>query len=105
MRRRVPGVGRAGQNGVENEHGVIRDPRAIAAATTTFGRYGAAPASDTPVAGTRRPELRSQQVSSFVRWALADLALALKEIERRLVLSSDETRMAGGCNGRLAASN
>jgi len=105
MGRRVPGVERTGQNGVENQHGIARDLEVIAAATTAFGRYGGATPSETTVARSRPCGVSSHEVSPFDRWAVAELAPVLMEVERRLVLSSDETKTAGGWNRRLAASN
>lgn len=47
----------------------------------------------------------SIEISSILRWALADLAVALLEIERQPALSSHETKSAGGPGRRLPVSN
>lgn len=54
---------------------------------TMLGRYGSETVSDALVAGWGLVE-----ISSILRWALSDLAVALLEVERRLALSSHETR-------------
>lgn len=71
-----------------------------ARSSTELGNCGSDTASNAPVAdGALR------EVSSILRWALADLAVALMEIERQLVLSSDGTQSAGGPASRLATRN
>jgi hypothetical protein len=65
-----------------------------------LGRYGSDTVADALVAGWGLTE-----ISSILRWALADLAVALLEIERRLALSSHETKSAEGTERRLPVSN
>jgi hypothetical protein len=55
-------------------------------ASALLGRYGSDTVSDALVAGWGMRE-----ISSILRWALADLAVALREVERRMALASDET--------------
>ena len=76
------------------------DGRVVDGASTLLGRYGGDTVSDALVAGWGLHE-----ISSILRWALADLAVALLEIERRQALSSHETRTADGPGGFLHVSN
>ena len=59
---------------------VVDGPNAL------LGRYGSETVADTLVAGWGMRE-----ISSILRWALADLAVALGEVERRMALTSEET--------------
>lgn len=68
--------------------------------STLLGRYGSDTVSDALVAGWGLRE-----ISSILRWALADLALALREVERRLARDADATTTAGGSESCLPARN
>ena len=75
------------------------------------GRRGSDTVADGPGADWALREISSEtssgissKICSIVRWALADLAVALLEIERQLALSSEETQSAGGSR-RFAARN
>jgi len=63
-----------------------------------LGRYGSDTVADALVAGWGMRE-----ISSILRWALADLAVALREVERRMTLASEET--PDGSQRRLFARN
>lgn len=81
--------------------GARQRPRnSIAGSSTPVSRYGSDTVPHVPGADGALHE-----ISSVLRWALADLAVALLEMERQLVLSSEETQSAGGCQRRLAARN
>src|SRR3569832_58537 len=91
VRRRAPRSG----GGRLDAGGLVVD-----GSSAMLGRYGSDTVADALVAGWGLTE-----ISSILRWALADLAVALLEIERRLALSSHETKSAEGTERRLPVSN
>jgi len=84
MRRRVPRL-RAGDLVVDGSDALL-------------GRYGSDTVADALVAGWGMRE-----ISSILRWALADLAVALGEVERRMAHAPEET--PDGPQRRLFARN
>ena len=67
-------------------------------ASGILGRYGSDTVSEALVAGWGMRE-----ISSILRWALADLAVALLEVERRMALESEEK--SGGARRRPSGRN
>jgi hypothetical protein len=92
MRRHVSGAERAGQNETEDDDGVTRD-HAMAEVVPPHDGATGGPLSD---AGRR-------EVSWILRWALADLELALKKVERLVALGSADTETSDGSTSRSAS--